>query len=122
VTAARRGPAAGGLHASSVTGEIGGLGDLLTIARFAEFGICLDSFDVEHPFDPGAIASTRRRVVILPYVLVAILSAAGPVAVGAARIARRRRITSGLCPQCGYDLRATPERCPECGHAAPMAA
>jgi hypothetical protein len=33
---------------------------------------------------------------------------------------RRRHAATGLCPRCGYDLRASPGRCPECGILQPQ--
>jgi hypothetical protein len=51
----------------------------------------------------GALLAVAAAAVLAGYV------------VRAAR--RRRRVQAGLCPSCGYDLRATPQRCPECGHA-----
>ena len=38
-----------------------------------------------------------------------------------ARWRRRRAALFGLCPECGYDIRATPCRCPECGTTIPAA-
>ena len=70
---------------------------------------------------PAASNPARERVLILPYWLPVLLTALLPAwAALHWRRARRTasRLRGGLCPQCGYDLRATPGRCPECGAAA----
>jgi hypothetical protein len=30
-------------------------------------------------------------------------------------VRRAKQMRAGKCPECGYDIHATPERCPECG-------
>ena len=70
--------------------------------------------------DTGPQPRRTSFTLVLPYWLLAGLSALPPATRAAAAVRRRRRYRPGLCPACGYDLRATPGRCPECG-ATPAA-
>jgi hypothetical protein len=62
------------------------------------------------------------RRVVLPMWLPVLLAALPPAIALARRERRRRRTLKGLCPRCGYDLRASPGRCPECGRIPPKSA
>jgi hypothetical protein len=55
----------------------------------------------------------------LPVWLIVILAGVPPLMWVRVGIRRRQRRRKGLCLNCGYDLRATPQRCPECGTVPP---
>ena len=68
----------------------------------------------------GSAAQTNGgRFVVIPYWF--LVACCITIAAFSARSWRRRRRTlfEGRCRQCGYDLRATPNRCPECGTPSP---
>ena len=77
-------------------------------------------FASDHTLTQDTVGRVGRRRYAVPYWALAAASGLAP-AVWCQRRGRRRRsarLAAGLCPACGYDLRASPERCPECGAAA----
>ena len=67
---------------------------------------------------PTTADDTDIRVLAIPLGIPIAMSAPLTARAIFLLVKRRRRPKPGLCPSCGYDLRATPERCPECGRIA----
>jgi len=76
-------------------------------------------WDQDRRDQPVFSASMRRHALTFPCWAAALVTAAAPAAWLLRCHRRRARTNAGLCPACGYDLRATPGRCPECGAIAP---
>jgi hypothetical protein len=71
-------------------------------------------------FRGGTEAKSYCWVVVPDWMTTLLFSVLPLVWVGRYRRFRGRRRSTGGCVNCGYDLRATPNRCPECGTVATM--
>ena len=78
----------------------------------------LPPLPLREALSPEPVRAEFKVQRLLPLALLAMGSAFSPFLSTCSAIQhyrRQRRLGRGLCPQCGYDLRASPDRCPECG-------
>ena len=67
------------------------------------------------PANMSRLFMTNHRLIVIPYWSPALLFSILPTLWIWRSIKSGHRRKLGHCPECNYDLRATPERCPECG-------
>jgi hypothetical protein len=86
-----------------------------TERRLFGYGVVINRGVVGQGQQSARPGEWRSFVLILPYWLILVAFGVLPTVFVIRRARSTRRRKNGLCPRCGYDLRATPGRCPECG-------
>jgi hypothetical protein len=92
-----------------------GLRDQFGLAHY-EMGPPTPRFTVREGKQIIFSASFRYETMEIGWWLLILVFALFPGFLFWKRRRNRRRIRDGFCGNCGYDLRATPDRCPECGN------
>lgn len=87
-----------------VAGKLHCLGFIFNITRFTRSMGSLDRW-----------CSGSSWAITVPYWSMAALTAIAPFQWFRRSSRTRQRVRSGSCVNCGYNIRATPDRCPECG-------
>jgi len=103
----------------TATAMITGKGTPIRLDAAGANSVVVVNKQIASTIQPAAPASWPYRAYSLPHWLVALLIALYPLvcllAFSRRSILRWRRGRTILCLNCGYDIRATPDRCPECG-------
>jgi hypothetical protein len=76
---------------------------------------CTSLLGFGYRVDDNAALGSSYRAAYFPHWFLVLLLAILPAIGLRSILGTRRENRAGLCPRCGYDLRATPDRCPECG-------
>jgi hypothetical protein len=79
--------------------------------RWFQYWHTRDAYSAQNPNDP--LYDTYHAIIPIPFLTALTLFL--PILHLTQVSLRHARMKAGLCPNCNYDLRATPHCCPECG-------